>query len=238
MASAKQALDRTSDGLPLHDPARSVFINCPFDADYEPRLDAILCTTVACGLIPRIATESGQTDIPRVERIVHGIFTSDYSIHDLYRYQGEGNDNAARFNMPLELGFAVSRQFVAKRLGIGVKPIKAAVRKSYADWFRNHHRWCALVPTTVDYGKFISDLKGYDPKAYDGSETGIINAVLSWYVSMGFTDGKFPTPGYLLEKLGVFRLRKEAARIEQKWTDLPWSVQIDLAVECVLAPPG
>ena len=56
-------------------------------------------------------------------------------------------------------------------------------------------RWCALVPTTVDYVKFISDLKGYDPKAYDGSETGIINAVLIWYVSMGFTDGKFPTPG-------------------------------------------
>ena len=31
------------------DPARSVFINCPFDAAYQPLFDAIVLTTVSCG---------------------------------------------------------------------------------------------------------------------------------------------------------------------------------------------
>ena len=34
-----------------------VFINCPFDDEYQPMLHALLFTVVQCGFRPRIATE-------------------------------------------------------------------------------------------------------------------------------------------------------------------------------------
>ena len=40
------------------------------------------------------------------------MFGSQYSIHDLSRYRGQGDANLARFNMPLELGFAMARRFM------------------------------------------------------------------------------------------------------------------------------
>jgi hypothetical protein len=36
---------------------------------------------------------------------------SKYSIHDLSRCTGEGAENFARLNMPLEPGIAMARQF-------------------------------------------------------------------------------------------------------------------------------
>src|SRR6188508_2187931 len=35
------------------DPARSVFINCPFDPEYRPLFDAIVFATVSCKYVPR-----------------------------------------------------------------------------------------------------------------------------------------------------------------------------------------
>lgn len=36
---------------------------------------------------------------------------SKYSVHDLSRCRGEGDENLARFNMPLELGMAMAERF-------------------------------------------------------------------------------------------------------------------------------
>ena len=45
--------------MPSADPdfESNVFINCPFDADYEPLKKALLYTVVALGYHPRISTE-------------------------------------------------------------------------------------------------------------------------------------------------------------------------------------
>src|SRR6186997_348579 len=84
----------------------SVFLNCPFDEMYEDLRDAIVFSAMCCGFIPRIANESGAVAIPRIERICTALHGSFYSIHDLSRCEGEGDQNLARFNMPLELGIA------------------------------------------------------------------------------------------------------------------------------------
>ena len=84
------------------EPHTSVFINCPFDVDFEPVLHAIVFTTICCGFFPRCAIESGTGAAPRMERIVRAIEGSKYSIHDFSRCRGEGDANLARFNMPLE----------------------------------------------------------------------------------------------------------------------------------------
>jgi hypothetical protein len=100
-------------GVAPPDPRKSVFINCPYDPEYEPLADALLLAVVVCGFIPRSALESGLAAIPRVERIFHAIHTSKYSIHDLSRCRGEGDTVLARFNMPLELGMAMFRRFAS-----------------------------------------------------------------------------------------------------------------------------
>src|ERR1700761_8390529 len=94
------------------DPSKSVFINCPFDADYALLFYAIVFATICCGFIPRSALESGTVTEPRLSRILRTLFSSKYSIHDLSRCTGEGSDNMARFNMPLELGMAMARRFM------------------------------------------------------------------------------------------------------------------------------
>ena len=91
-------------------PDSSVFINCPFDAQYTELFDAIVFATTCCGFLARSALESGTVAEPRMTRIAKALLSSKYSIHDLSRCTGQGGENFARFNMPLELGIAMGRR--------------------------------------------------------------------------------------------------------------------------------
>jgi hypothetical protein len=71
------------------DRAKSVFINCPFDAGYAALFDAMVFSTVCCGFIPRSALESGTVSETRLDRIKRAMFNSRYSIHDLSRCTGQ-----------------------------------------------------------------------------------------------------------------------------------------------------
>lgn len=100
---------------------KSVFINCPFDDDFQPLFHAIVLTIAARGFTPRCARETeGQAD-PRIVRIARGLMESKYSIHDLSRYQGQGADNLGRFNMPLELGIALGMRYLKEGTRAGHK---------------------------------------------------------------------------------------------------------------------
>jgi hypothetical protein len=82
---------------------KSVFVNCPFDPDFRELLLAIVFSIAAHGFAARSARETEGTAEPRISRILETLANSKYSIHDLSRYSGEGPNNLARFNMPLEL---------------------------------------------------------------------------------------------------------------------------------------
>ena len=139
---------RFGEGELAFEPARSVFINCPFDSRYSALFDAIVFATVCCDFMPRSALESGTVAEPRLARITRAVFSSRYSIHDLSRCTGEGDENFARFNMPLELGMAMARRFMDKT---------------------DEHDWLVLVPQGHAYLRFMSDLAAYDPATHDGS---------------------------------------------------------------------
>jgi hypothetical protein len=141
---------------------KSVFINCPFDGAFEPLFHAIVLTVAAKGFIPRSARETEGQAEPRISRIARGILEAKYSIHDLSRYQGEGTDNRARFNMPLELGIALGIQY------LGDVEQRAS---------GNKHNWVALVPANSLDRKFISDLGGYDHRTHDEQPMTVIKAV-------------------------------------------------------------
>ncbi len=93
---------------------RSVFLNCPFDDLFARLFHAAVLTIAALGFTPRCARESEGESDPRLDRIAKGLRESKYSIHDLSRFQGEGADNLSRFNMPLELGMALSIRYDGK----------------------------------------------------------------------------------------------------------------------------
>lgn len=190
------------------DPTKSVFINCPFDSEYAALFDAIVFTTVCCGFMPRSALESGTVSEPRVARIVRALVGSKYSIHDLSRCTGEGAENIARFNMPLELGMAMARKFIDPG---------------------SEHDWLVLVPTGHAYARFVSDLIAYDPVAHDQSVAGIVVAVMPWLATRADAVPTV-TPQEVLALLPQFQTRRLA--LNSAWGGLPpWADVVMLALE-------
>jgi hypothetical protein len=133
-----------------------VFLNYPFDEAFERLSNAMHFAVVAGGLVPVCAKDLSTPDHLRLEMLVDAIGNSSYSVHDFSRYQGEGDGNLARFNMPIEFGISLC----------------------YALVHRKQHRF-AFVVTSADYQKFASDLAGLDPLKY-GDELSMVARVYEW----------------------------------------------------------
>jgi hypothetical protein len=190
------------------DAAKSVFINCPFDPAFEPLFQAIIFAVVACDFMPRSALESGTVAEPRMDRITRALFSSQYSIHDLSRCRGEGDEQLARFNMPLELGIAMARRYLTRDTP-------------------QQHDWLLLVPEGHVYVKVISDLAGFDPMKYDGTVPNIVQRVVSWLATRPHTP-RTPTPKDVLNALPAFQA--EFAQLKQNWgSEPPWPYVVEAA---------
>jgi hypothetical protein len=187
----------------------SVFVNCPFDATYREGRDAIIFAAVHAGFFPWMADSTGTAADPRMNRILTALSHCRYSIHDLTRYRGEGPENLARFNLPLELGMAM------------------ALRSQQPEPER--HDWLAMVSEGHEYQRYISDLAGFDPAQHDGSPERIAVAVLSWLVTRPSSDA-LVDPDEVLGKLPGYARRKLA--LDRRWAGRPpWREVIDLAVD-------
>lgn len=191
------------------EPQSSVFINCPFDDQFEPLMNAIIFAVVCTGFTPRVANESGDVAVPRLDRICKSLNGSRYSIHDLSRCTGEGDRNLARFNMPLELGMAMGRRFASMEEG------------------GPGHDWLVLVPDDHAYAKFVSDLAGFDPGKHDGSQKSIVQAVMSWLWTRDDAVSAM-RPSQVLEALPRFETSKR--QLELEWGKrAPWDQVIAAA---------
>ena len=209
-ASGNGARVHFGQGRLAIDPATAVFLNCPFDEDFEPTFDAIVFATVCCGFMPRSALETGSVAESRMERIVRAIFSSRYSIHDLSRCKGEGSEQLARFNMPLELGIAMARRFMV--------PAESS-----------RHDWLLLVPEGHQYLSFVSDLAGFDPLRYDGTTESAVPQVMLWLATRPDAV-RTPTPKAVLDALPVFE--REKSRLKKEWQgNVPWADLVLAALE-------
>ena len=86
--------------------APAVFLNAPYDKEFEPLFLAYIVGVLGFGLIPRAALEIGGAG-NRIDRIVGMIKGCGLSIHDLSRVQLSSRPpHLPRFNMPFELGMA------------------------------------------------------------------------------------------------------------------------------------
>jgi hypothetical protein len=139
---------------------------------------------------------------------MRALANSKYSIHDLSRCTGEGVENIARFNMPLELGMAMARRFLDPAI---------------------EHDWLVLVPRGHPYARFVSDLAAYDPVAHDGSIPSVIIAVMSWLATRPDAI-QTATPREVLAILPAFQSRRQA--LNETWGGLPpWADLLVLAIE-------
>ena len=154
-------------------PSASVFINCPFDTQYQPIFEAIVFCVAACGFVPRCTLELTDAAEVRIENIYRLIAECNHSIHDISRTEVEDQPyQLPRFNMPLELGIFLG----AKRFG------SSSSRKRCLIMDRAPYR----------YKRFISDIGGQDIKAHDQSPATAIRHVRDWLQS---APGKTAIPG-------------------------------------------
>jgi uncharacterized protein YjiS (DUF1127 family) len=154
-------------------PSASVFINCPFDQQYQPIFDSVVFCVVACGFLPRCTLELTDAGEIRIEKIYRLISQCNYSIHDISRTEVASQPyQLPRFNMPLELGIFLG----AKRFG-----------------GKSSHKRCIIMDRApYRYKRFISDIGGQDVRDHRRSPARAIRLVRDWLQS---APGKAATPG-------------------------------------------
>ncbi|MEX6506546.1 hypothetical protein [Jiella sp. M17.18] len=147
----------------------SVFINCPFDDDYSPILQAILFCVVYLGFVPRLATERTDSAENRLEKIRGLIESSRYSIHDLSRCQATVAGEHYRLNMPFELG------------------IDYACRLYFGSG-REEKKILILEEKRYRYQAALSDLSGCDIETHEADYQKAVRKVRNWLVSEAGAD--------------------------------------------------
>ena len=109
--------------------------------------------------------------------------------------------------MPLELGIAMARRYLIK---------------GEAD----RHDWLVMVPAGHQYGHFISDLAGFDPVTRDGTERGLVVAIMAWLTTRVDATGTL-SPQQVLK--GLPRFRREMRSLRKTWGQWPPWVDVVLA---------
>ena len=150
----------------------SVFINCPFDEDYEPILQAMLFCIVYLKLKPRLAKERNDSGEVRLHKIADLIRDSKFSIHDLSRSQAKKKGEFFRLNMPFEYG------------------VDWACRRWYGEG-REEKKFLILDEKRYRYQVALSDIAGSDIAYHSGSFEEAIRKVRNWLV----TEANVKAPG-------------------------------------------
>jgi hypothetical protein len=164
----------------------SVFINCPFDPEYQAIFRALVFTVHDCGFLARCALEvddGGEVRIAKINRIIR---ECRHGIHDISRTELDKVESLPRFNMPLELGLFLG----AREFGTGRQKQKRAL---------------ILDVERYRFQKFCSDISGQDIKAHEGSADKAIRAVRNWLATT--LDGTIllPSAAKLVDRYHAFQ---------------------------------
>lgn len=183
--------------------ADDVFINCPFDSDYQPIFQALIFTIYACGFRPRSAKEIDDGAQTRIDKLYSLIGECRYGIHDLSRTELDTANRLPRFNMPLELGIFLG----AKRYGGPDQKTKRAL---------------ILDIEQYRYQKFISDLAGMDIHEHGGDPVRAVGETRNWLASV--SQRKLPSAAKVQSLYGGFLadLSPLAAALEFSPSAIPY----------------
>jgi hypothetical protein len=161
----------------------NVFINCPFDDDYQKLFNAILFTVHKCGFILRCSKEFEDSNSVRIKNILNLIRESKYAIHDLSRVEFDLSGDLPRFNMPLELGIFIGCIEFGGRIN----------RKK---------EYLIIESEQFRFKQFISDLSGQDIKAHKDDVKTAISCIRNWLAKK--TKNVVPSPGIIFREYQIF----------------------------------
>lgn len=128
----------------------AVFLNVPFDKEYERYFIALIAAVVSVGRVPRTVLELPEHGQGRLSRLVEHLCACELSLHDLSRV-----GIPARFNMPFELGLACALAHI-----------------------RKPHAYVLLERKAYRLDRTLSDIKGRDPYIYGKSVRKLIGHVV------------------------------------------------------------
>ena len=140
----------------------SVFLNIPYDASFRDLYLAYIAGVSSFGLVPRATLEipSGER---RLDRILSLIRSCAYSLHDLSRVELDPHPpRTPRFNMPFELGLAVSWQKLK----------------------RANHTWFVFEAMQRRAEKSLSDISGTDVYIHNGNVRGVFTQLCNAFVRL------------------------------------------------------
>lgn len=163
---------------------KSVFINCPFDDDYEPLLEAAIFCVVDFGFVPRLANARLEGGENRLDKIVELIRDSQYSIHDLSRCKSMCVGDVFRMNMPFEFGVDVG----LRRSGVG-KLI--------------HKKFLIFEECQYDLKRALSDVAGQDVEFHNNDFEKVISKVRNFFKVEAKVDA--PGPSKLISDYVTFQ---------------------------------
>jgi hypothetical protein len=146
---------------PLRVDRNAVFLNIPYDAEFQPLYLAYLVGLYQLGLEPYIASgvPGGKR---RLSRILSLIRFCRYSIHDLSRVElSPYGLETPRFNMPLELGMTIT----------------------WAELNEESHTWFVMESTPRRLDQSTSDLAGTDPNVHLGTVEGVFSELRNAFVA-------------------------------------------------------
>jgi len=192
----------------------NVFINCPFDDQFKPLLQAIAFAIHSCGFVARCAQEDSAQNV-RFTRILDIIGECRFGIHDLSRINLEA-DVMPRNNMPLELGVFIGTQ----RFGTPYD-----YEKEYLVLDSIPHR----------YKEHITDLGGEDPSIHKNDPAEVIRCVREWLKPRARQSEQkmIASPSILFEQLELFQ--QEAPEICERrslrFTELTFSEYTEILTE-------
>lgn len=167
----------------------NVFVNCPFDTNYQPLFRAVVFTIQHCGFAVRCALEEDSTGDVRIQKIIKIIDECRYGIHDISKADLDEKSQLARFNMPLELGIFIGAHHFAQP-------------KSY----NRSKQYIVMDTEPYRYQKFISDLSGQDIKAYGTDKERQVETIVQQVRDFLRNSSKRQLPGsdYFNERYKTF----------------------------------
>jgi len=140
----------------------SLFLNIPYDSSFTKLYLAYIAGVSSVGLVPRATLEipGGQR---RLDRILSLIRSCAYSLHDLSRVELDPHPpKTPRFNMPFELGLAVSWQKLK----------------------RPNHTWFVFEAVPRRAEKSLSDISGTDVYIHNGNARGVFTQLCNAFVRL------------------------------------------------------
>ena len=165
---------------------KNVFINCPFDSQYNSLLNPILFTIIYVGFTPQIASQTRDSGEQRINKILSLILNSRYSLHDLSRIRSGRQGEFFRLNIPFELGI----DYGCRRTSNG------HLRKK---------RFLVLGANPHDFKRALSDLGGVDAKSHGNDPKKAVIALRNWFVDTVHLRN-LPSGSSIWEEFGDFHL--------------------------------